>query len=437
MNSENSITFSSKEGAPEDVLFDLQRRMEFARRSLSDHHLSPRQLDITMSRNHGNGSVNGLNHKDYCLSGEGMEFHFSRYSWEQFCKAIKIPHRYLLKLKKDGNEKLLLENIRHCLHTSGYYKVLLRARTINGRDHLRGLLHHTYNRLDCIAVVASILRLLNKSNFKFTSCQVIWDGDELQIKLFLEGKEKLLSDVGDECLTGINIVVSDLGRMASIKIELLFLRLICTNGMTVERKKYFQIPMELSGMITTQFPNQLPPFPLPKEMGDKLDQVLELGMQTLLDESDTSLTELRNHLESTFAQDLSLGNEEEVRESLAAILEQSGLRLLGGISIDLLYQAYLQEMRDFPESEGTAYVLFNAITRYASNSLQRLPREIAQMESDSPRRHSRRTQLDRSFGDNLDLSHRITTQVARVSSPNFNWDKIREKVSRKLQGPNV
>ena len=59
----------------------------------------------------------------------------------------------------------------------------------------------------------------------------------------------------------------------------------------------------------------------------------------------------------------------KVKFALETTLWRGGLRMVKGLSIDDIYDAYCTEIENDPSIAGTAYGLYNAFTRYATRTL--------------------------------------------------------------------
>lgn len=353
----------------------------------------------------------------------GKQIHFTNCSWKQFCKKINLPSAFTEIL--DGNPDLLARNINYLLRQKEQ-KYLLRA-VEGGKENklfLRGLLSDSYIRLDNYMIaqaldvgadklVANELELGN----------VHWAGEELQLQYVNKLKKTRLTRKGDECLSGVSVIHSDVGARRGVIIRLYYERLVCTNGMTTKSTKDFLLFKKKLDFPNELYHNKMPPWQLPEYILNEIRKDLLTGILQCYGKAEDEVKKLVKELSALAERRLSLSDdtdskemsESEIKSILSAIIRISGIRNLLGVSIDDIYKAYLEEIRDFEGSKNTAYAFYNAITRYASRRLT-----------------SSEWQQSYSWQERLELSHRITLQAARISQPKFDWVKVKREAKKEV-----
>ena len=188
---------------------------------------------------------------------------FTYESFRQFCKVFALPYSYLEKLHRERRKDLLIENIQHCVtaYTNRYSDdtVSLQCNHIPHNrfqdDHFR---YERYYRDG--DTPTHLLEWVEPISRRRRSRRIVLDGirdaigaaglnfdepirvyatpDGLCLEyLFPESRSELARE-GDEAMAGFKITESE----GSLVVELIFIRLICTNGMTTSSSKKYRIP---------------------------------------------------------------------------------------------------------------------------------------------------------------------------------------------------
>lgn len=403
-------------------------KVGFVDESRNDRYYNPERppADVTEIFRNLCLNVDGSKH-----GGQPGPLHFCKHSWGQFSNLIKLPVKFSNKLLSDNNPQLFLQNVQHCLSTSALSILLLRCREQKEGTMLRGVLTPHYNRLDRQPVLEALAHAFDLSgSFSEEQISIELGSDRMAIDLYAPTTHKLLKRVGDTCLSGLRLECSEVGHRTGLLVDLKFLRLQCTNGMTSDSAKKFKIPQTLTSLMTTNYPNQLPPFPYPSDLRKDLLHCFDLIFEDWSINVIKQLGQMQEQLEVLLDQQLDLSSRKAVLATIAEVLKLSGLRVLAGISSEAIYECYMQELEQFPGTRSSAYLLYNAITRYASHHLH------PESETRNLRERSRRRR--RTSEEDWELSLDVTRKASRITSKNFAWDKVVLAAQRELlRGPEL
>ena len=338
---------------------------------------------------------------------------FQPASWRQFMHKVEMPDKFVQRLHRESPD-LLVTNMQHCFHEKAD-KYLLRLRKDDEQKLcLRGLLGVNYNRLDTIYLIDPILRLAQEEGLQVRN--TLSDLDETVVYLTLPNERALLQEVDDKVLCGVRITNSDAGGETALVVEAHYERLVCTNGMTVSETQKLKAPKKLYEVLD-RYDDELPPYPLPASQREEIYVFLRNAWQQLSSGVKNDLEKMRAEMLRLFTKTLDCTNHHDVRAHIDAMLYHSGLRMQRGISIEDIHLAYGKELKDFPRTHGTALLLFNAFTRYASTLVTR-------DEYVAPPRRRGRPISSLTFHDRMRLTRDLTGNVFRLFPDRLNWDKV-------------
>lgn len=332
----------------------------------------------------------------------------------QLTTEIGLPIKLVSDMLKN-DPKLLVENIKFCLDKD--IKLLLRLKSPGiYRDYLlRACLPDKYNRLDNIYLISGIIQACEECSLY---CKNIYtDENYFSCELVeLNSKRELLKQVGDEAVVGVSIQNSEIDKDFGLIFKFYIERLICTNGMTTTSKKVKKISSNVN--LSTNYPDKLPPYPLPSGLQQKIDFYVTKQIKNICAVKEKEYEKVVEVSQRLYNIKLPLieeeGNKKKICNIIRAMLASSGFREVRGISVEEIYAAYLAEKEDFPESDNTAWILVNAITRYIS----RLSGDEFGSTNNSYKGHKTGHML------------RLTS---RLLSPRLNWKKITTSFIKKPQ----
>ena len=362
------------------ILDELVERQKTNRKALTDRHLKVCELEASLV--HGRpdeiddpyssyGSLKGNPlYRKIAFSRGNEQYHFSEHAFKQLAKVIVAPMSFLEKMKKNREDELIVAAINACLRSSKTQNGLLRLVKNNPEADsfdVRALLPINYNRLDNLYVTLAIIWFLETNkDMNFNLAKIVWEPDFLQVEVVLNDTVTQLTRVGDEVLVGVVIRNSEIDNSA-VEIEVLIKRLVCLNGMTAVDKHKLRIPANFLGHETTKYVDCLPPDNLPVQ--SQINRAIADGIRSSLSNADKTLEKLKQRAAEMAAIPIRLETNQDIRIALNSMFDEMGRGVLLGINIDEIIEAYWEEIRDFPESEGTAWALINAMTRYSSRTL--------------------------------------------------------------------
>jgi hypothetical protein len=145
---------------------------------------------------------------------------------QQIGAALGIPTKYYDKMRQE-NPALLAENVNAWFNTDPKVRMI---RTLDG--NARAFLSDRYRRIDNHEIAESVLPLIMQiPGAKIASCEVT--DQRMYLKVV---NERLTKDVkvGDAVQSGFMVSNSEVG-MGTVTIQPLLYRLVCTNGMIVNK----------------------------------------------------------------------------------------------------------------------------------------------------------------------------------------------------------
>ena len=404
------------------ALTNLQDKLEAHYSMCEDFHLSAEKINFQAEGHSRNDWENYFLKLQIDGKPDGRKVFFTQDSWKQFCRKIKMPSGVIEKLKEAPS--LISQFVDYFLRkTSSSY--LARIIGEGDKSFLRGLLDERYTRLDNYMIVQALLDPESQRQLQEAGLELkknLWASEELYLH-YVNKKEKMtLTRVNDECFSGISIVNSDVGNKRGVVVGLYYERLVCLNGMTQSRKVADYVIKKLPAAFHSRYRNKKPDWKLPADIFERIRSLLMSGILQQYAKAKNEGKVLKLEMEELLKVSLDMKSETEIKKTIAALIKLAGIRVLRGVSINEIYLAYLEEIRDFQDTEKTAYALYNAITRYASQRLTMQPDEDAERWNLPAR--------DMTIMESLDLSHRIIRRTGRISSRNFDWQRVREDAQK-------
>lgn len=279
---------------------------------------------------------------------------------------------------------------------------------------VRAILPSNYNRFDNLYLVQGLMRCdvfhhYQPKNFIYTE-------DHLEIDFILPGSFPLHND-GDEAVTGLRVVNYEIDAKHKCTVSLYFERLICTNGMKTSRTDDIRAPATL--VRETDYPDGLPPSELTKKTNGDIDNFLREAADKIESVCHAQRIKLQEHIRKLRETPIQIASKRDTAAYIRNMLDVGNVKrsqlayFLGvpsarvGDVEDEIYQAYLAECAESPDTDGTALVLYNALTRYVST--------IGNVEEDADTNRNYRIR----FADEL-----LTRSHVFLESPS-EWTKIR------------
>lgn len=315
------------------------------------------------------------------------------HAWSQIRKTLDFPKTLFDNLVQKGNFQLLTETLNFLLDCKDSQNILLRMISFSeedietarsGNDNkvapflLRAFLNPKFCRMDniylCDAVKKALKTLEEIGNITFS---VESDGGDMSINIQFLGEETL-TELNEKYMSGIRLTASETGSYSYITVQPMLERLVCLNGMTVgESGKTTRISYYWKNhkMGMDRLPN-LPPFPMKDDSAQQReieDLILEV-IQECFNGVNQSLKQFSKRVDRLIkdAEKAEKLDKDDVAAALRYILSRTGISRLGGVVMEDVLICYDEEYNEMKKAinEGEpniAWVLINAITRYATH----------------------------------------------------------------------
>lgn len=314
-------------------------------------------------------------------------------AWRQIQKTLNFPKSFFDNLAKAGNFQLLAENLTFFWNDMGEQDFLLRMvgfdeqrlQATNCGEQtpylLRAFLPPKFCRMDNVYLCNALKMAIagTGQNVANIRSSLERDGGDMLVDVeFAEMKE--LRKLNEKYVTGIRIKASEIGSYEHVTVQVMLKRLVCLNGMTVDGGggttyiSYYQSPFDTG---KERFQN-LPEFPMPGKFAtqqEKIEGLISKAINACCGDMDKLLGafegRLNRLLEEAEAGGEKFNSDEDIKAAIKYILQRAGLLVIGGVSVERVFEYYLQERAVAASPHNIAWLLINAITRYATHYMMR------------------------------------------------------------------
>ena len=386
------------------------------------------------------------------LEDEGKsKYRLSPRAVSQLNDKLDLPKAYINKLlgdqqQNDANFSLVQQIYKHELERIPCSELLVRFADIKDEKKsasgekgiVRAILPGDFNRLDNIYILSAVQAALNSAEYLCSyDLSLQCDGDNLRLEMKNSEHKRALESVNDEVLAGFSLRNSETAPN-SLYLEMLLVRLVCTNGMTSKNREKIKLSTRVKGSLLTSFWNELPPVELPELMQKQIDFAVQEALYEVSSQEtiNSELVALDEELNLLANQPIELDDPRALRALVGEVLKLGGLRLLRGVSVDDVIKAVEEERQTLEgNASDSALVLFHAITRVARN----FGSAKAQREEQRRRGRGRRSPA-MSIVEQWDLGDQIRERARIVSNRSFDWEKVHRKArraTRKIEVPHI
>lgn len=220
---------------------------------------------------------------DLALWSENKAFEFTQHSFSQLCGKLGVPVRYMKKCLKEGQERLVPDNINKWLSDIEPKKFLVRTYG----ESARGILSDKYSVMDTPDILTSLADVTDDFRVK----SYFMDEERLHVRMIGEQ----LNVPKEDLFCGLQIDSSDVGRKL-LTVQFFVYKQVCTNGLVVPKLNSTIFEQKHIGITQDEFirgfKENIDVLP---DLVAKVEEFIEHGRKSII----TDAKELGNIIEKT------------------------------------------------------------------------------------------------------------------------------------------
>lgn len=291
------------------------------------------------------------------------------FAWRQIAGRVKFGSSCLFDLLQGNNPYLLAENLNFLTGHLSPQRFLLRC---YGDAVLRAFLPTQFcTQMDNLQLCRALRTVMGESfvsNNRVVELHLRYDKDAGGDMLIdLKFPEEVLTTLGEQYHFGLRLRASETGRYRHVTVTGLIDRLVCKNG----------IPT-LLGDKRVSIPYYRKVCPEHEQFCDEVVDAVNAGMENIPKVREV-YEERVNRLIADANKYPRIVDEKNARVALRFIVRRLGLSAINNeASLDGIMDAYREEKKDARPGMNSAWLLVNALTRYASHYLMQEDLHLAQ-----------------------------------------------------------